>query len=403
MFRKIVTELAYSPALAEELAIYSRGLRRVKTKRQIGLLFLALGFAIQLLVTVSPPESANASNPTAFIEGGLRSIDDYLGYYDNNSENIKDLLDSLGITRADVQATELEQLDQETAFYMWNKASRQGSDDTPYTFQAKDQTTKVAYHQFAPLKELLPHKRSDGIFLAFTGSSPSVGRFAILKSSGNLLTESVRQSSCQTGPLALYIPETTDADVECPEFTASLSGSNITTNSPIDDYSANASDRILYALTIHNTSDTVLSVPLHIQLEDLLEYAQILDKGGGELDVKTKSMTWPTASLAPGETLTRDFIVQLLPTIPSTARGQYNRSSYDCIASVSFGNTLHMPVVCPFTKTIEQVIEELPQLPASTGLAFITGTTLLAIYFFARTRQLLAELRRIQRSQPGGI
>jgi hypothetical protein len=110
MFRKIVTELAYSPALAGELAVYIKHLRQEKAKRQIGLIFIALALVIQLFAALLPPESANTSDSTAFIDGGIQTLDEYLHYYDQDTENIKDLLTSLGITRTDIQSATPEQL-----------------------------------------------------------------------------------------------------------------------------------------------------------------------------------------------------------------------------------------------------------------------------------------------------
>src|SRR5690606_6594495 len=85
MFRKIVTELAYSPAVAGELTSYIRRLRQEKNRRQIGLIFIGLALVVQSFAALYPPESANTHNSWAFIEGGVRSMDEYLNYYDENT------------------------------------------------------------------------------------------------------------------------------------------------------------------------------------------------------------------------------------------------------------------------------------------------------------------------------
>ena len=108
MFRKIVTELAYSPALAGNLGHYIKQLRNETSRRQIGLIFVSLAVIVQLFANLFPPESANAHDPTTFIDGGIPSIDEYLNHYDKNDGNIQSLLNSLGIKRSEIKAAKLE-------------------------------------------------------------------------------------------------------------------------------------------------------------------------------------------------------------------------------------------------------------------------------------------------------
>lgn len=63
MFKKIVSNLPFSPALVGQLGLYSKKLRREKTTRRIGLIFVILALIVQSLAVFQPPESANAANP----------------------------------------------------------------------------------------------------------------------------------------------------------------------------------------------------------------------------------------------------------------------------------------------------------------------------------------------------
>lgn len=84
--------------------------------------------------------------------------------------------------------------------------------------------------------------------------------------------------------------------------------------------------------------------------------------------------------------------------IPIAATGQSDGSSFDCIMTNTFGNTVAINVNCPAPKYVEQVVAELPKTGASENILF--GGILLAIvvYFYARSRQLSKEVRLIRRN-----
>lgn len=64
MFRKIVSNLPFSPALVGQLGFYSKKLRKEKTIRRLGLAFVVLSIIIQSLATLQPSDSANTYNST---------------------------------------------------------------------------------------------------------------------------------------------------------------------------------------------------------------------------------------------------------------------------------------------------------------------------------------------------
>lgn len=63
MFKKIVSNLPFSPALVGQLGPYSKKLRKEKTTRRLGLIFVALALVVQSFALFQPPESANAYDP----------------------------------------------------------------------------------------------------------------------------------------------------------------------------------------------------------------------------------------------------------------------------------------------------------------------------------------------------
>lgn len=67
MFRKIVSNLPFSPALVGQLGFYAKRLRREETTRKLGLIFVILALIVQSLIVFQPPESANAASTTRII------------------------------------------------------------------------------------------------------------------------------------------------------------------------------------------------------------------------------------------------------------------------------------------------------------------------------------------------
>ena len=62
MFRKIVSNLTFSPALVGQLGFYAKRLKKEEATRRIGLIFTALALVVQSFAVFTPPESANAAN-----------------------------------------------------------------------------------------------------------------------------------------------------------------------------------------------------------------------------------------------------------------------------------------------------------------------------------------------------
>jgi hypothetical protein len=373
-------------------------------KRQIGVIFIILALIIQSFAVLFPPESANAGNTADFMEGGFSTIDEYLNYYDQDTLGIKDLLTSLGISRADIQAAHIGTLEAAPHLVLWKMTSRGDSDDdTAYGFLKSDGTTKTVYNQPLSLKNAPPGPSH----AAYIGSSSSGGWFALLKNSGNLVTKAITPLNCASQPA---VPAGTPVPVSLQDIkqcgiklTPTLTARNLTTGTPATFQKARASDHIMYTLAVKNNDSRTVSIPLSIGLADLLEYAQLIDKGGASFSQDANTLTWTSVTIPSGAVLTRSFIIRLPPVIPSTATGQSDPSSYDCIMSSSFGETTRIPVACPPSKVVEQIASNLPSLSVQANLAFATILALIAIYFYARAKQLRTELRLIRHTYQGNL
>lgn len=396
MFRKIVTELIYSPALAGRLGDFIKQMREERSKRQIGLIFITLAIVVQLFATLFPPESANAINPDVFIDGGVQSIDDYLSYYDQNTGNIRDLLASLGISRTAIEASQLSTTPQANTAATWSLINSRTQDTSVHFFQTTGGALGTAYYR--PTAATLQ---------SFVGASEQSGDwFAIETDTGRLITEKTPTTLC--APLAgsgdTLIAHSWSHNNPCKDtLSQSLSVRAITTSSSHALDIVRPSDRIAYTISVTNESAADASIMTVISLEDILEYARILDTGSGEYDYDTKTLSWPTTTVAAHDSIERNFIIQLLPTIPSTARGAYVTRSYDCIIEASFGSSTALPVDCPPAKYIERITSALPDLSATQNLIAAAGLLIGASYLYIRSRQILTELYIIRHTHIGGI
>lgn len=174
---------------------------------------------------------------------------------------------------------------------------------------------------------------------------------------------------------------------------------------------AKASDRIIYKLSVTNKGLAPEKYTFKEHIEDVLQYATLLDAGGGELvdnadaseSSTVKILTWPTITLKPGETQERIFTVQLLDKIPSMSTGTSSQGSYDCRIDNTFGNTVSINVDCPVEKkVVEQVVSELPHTGPRENIIFAGVTLAVVAYFYARSRQLKKEVRLIRRNFNAG-
>lgn len=107
MFRKIVSNLAFSPALVGQLGFYAKRLRKEEATRRIGLIFTVLALIVQSFAVFSPPQSANAANGDNVIFSGFSSKEDLLGIYDRGVDSagradIQQIYTHFGISRQDI-------------------------------------------------------------------------------------------------------------------------------------------------------------------------------------------------------------------------------------------------------------------------------------------------------------
>ena len=516
MFKKIVSQLSFSPALVGQLGFYAKRLRKEQTTRRIGLIFVALALVVQSLVVFQAPEPANAANPGDMIPGGLglganRSFNNFLGPYDRNERHLQDIYNYFGITRAEITATKF------TTFRVgdkigWGFENRAGARAVGITNASGAQVTTL-YGR--PLN--IVNDRNGDIW-AYVGYSSKVGWFAIMQYCGNLITDiypsppppppapakivanktavnttqniDATKAAAKAGDKLTYTvsvqntggtAKTVDMSDNLSDvlefskltnngggtfnattkvlswpsvnlgpgakvsktYTIQMNSSLVTTkkdckmtNNFIDKVvnvpvgcttppakievsktamnvsqgnvnattiTAKENDRITFTLTASNTGGTTKEVLFEDNIGDALEYAKLIDNGGGTYSEQTRKLSWPAVSLKAGEKQVRTFTMQILPSIPATPQGISDPSSYDCkIENAFYEEYVIIPVTCPTPKVIEQVVPELPKTGPGENMLFAGILLAVVAFFYFRSRQLNTEVRLIRRDVNGG-
>lgn len=140
MFKKIISRLPYSPSMIHSLGFYAKRLRKEEATRKIGLILTALALIVQSFTVFSPPESANAADSSDLIYGGISSGQQLMAHYDANTNNIRDLYNHLGISRANLVAAtgNLQTLNSNMGTYSWGL--------TPHFGAARGEGSYVVSH-----------------------------------------------------------------------------------------------------------------------------------------------------------------------------------------------------------------------------------------------------------------
>jgi uncharacterized repeat protein (TIGR01451 family) len=180
MFRKIVSNLPFSPALVGQLGFYAKRLRKEETTRRLGLIVTALALVMQSFAVFSPPEAANASSSADFVRGGVSSVQEFLQYYDRNHNNIKSIYDSLGIKRSEITKAKRTVIGEQSR-YNWSMTSL-------YSY-AQGQRSWNYGSGTAFYRPMRLTQQGGDRHAVFASYSKSMGWFAIKIDCGNLVTQ----------------------------------------------------------------------------------------------------------------------------------------------------------------------------------------------------------------------
>ncbi len=186
---------------------------------------------------------------------------------------------------------------------------------------------------------------------------------------------------------------TTTDDLElCLEF--AKTAANLTQNiTNANNTTAQASDEIEYTLSVKNAGKvTVPKFIIKENMNDVLEYANITNMHGGQLD-EDGYLFWPATDIKPGQVIQKRITVKVKSPIPNTPVSSSDPASFDCIMTNTFGNSesVNIKLSCAVLKTVETTTT-LPNTGPGEALAVGFGLTVIVAYFFARSRLFATEL-----------
>jgi hypothetical protein len=387
MFRKLVSNLPYSPALISEVGFYAARLKNEDATRRVTVLFVVLALIMQSLAVFAPSESANASSEQDIIRGGVSDLNDFLTRYDHNEDDVKDIYSTVGVSRAEIAAAHPGSIKTSDNTYIMSRFGQLSASQHEISMPYQRSSGGAGIRYFSPLAEVSGQYQS---FKGWIGQSASLGWFAIIQSNGGLATHGLPTSFSPVG-----------ADASSP--TKLISGENLTQNKPAEKSTVEPSDKISYTLKLSNNHPTSVTGDFSTRVADILEYANLIDTGGGTLNDGSSTLSWPNVQLAPGESQERTFVVQVLAELPSTGVGQSNPESFDCKLTVSFGNVVNVPVDCPAIKGVEAAFFQMPNIDVNGNLIFMSVLLIIVSFFALRTRQLKKEIRIIRHNFNTGI
>jgi fimbrial isopeptide formation D2 family protein len=531
MFRKIVSNLPFSPALVGQLGFYAKRLRKEESTRRIGLIFTALALVVQGFAVFSPPESANAANGNNVIYGGFSSKDQFLSMYDQNKDSaghtdLQQIYTHFGISRQDIAnstQTNFNSRDFNLSIksvgrstYEWQRTpiSISGTSTTVYEslLYKFDSTSWTTVHG-SSYPALIGKRAVDGQWFAimmgcgnpayislpppppqpaaacskltitpvtrtrFTfngtaapqnGATISSYTYVVKDNTGKVIDtrsvasgqtiNSINYDFTKDGSYTVTLtvntsvgpktapdcakPVTISPEPRCPlnpdlvasnpdckpcedDKTIWYKDKNCTSTFELgkvvknitqlkdnaNNTTAKPGDRLEYRLSVKNTGKTSGSYTLQDNMSDVLEYADVVDTGGGTLSKKDAFtpvekvgiISWPTVTLKPGESVQKIVSVQVKATIPATPQSVGNPESYNCRLVNNFsGHQTTIMVDCPTPKVVEQVVTELPKTGATENMIAAGAVLALVVYFYARARQMKKEVRLIRKDLNAG-
>ncbi len=168
---------------------------------------------------------------------------------------------------------------------------------------------------------------------------------------------------------------------------------------------AKAGNSITYTLSVKNNAKvTVQDFIVEENLADVLMYADVVDLHGGKLG-DDYIVRWPAVDIQAGATFNKQITVKIKSPIPETPASPGNPSGFDLVLTNVYGNAINIKLPNTPVKTIEMATTTLPNTGPGEVLAISVTVTVIASYFFARSRLIGKELDlvRAEYTTSGGL
>lgn len=167
----------------------------------------------------------------------------------------------------------------------------------------------------------------------------------------------------------------------------------------------NPGDSIEYTLSVTNRgSETRKAYVIEENLEDVLEYADLIDANGATYtESPIRMLTWKPVDIRPNETVTRTVLVKIKSPLPATPASTSDPLSYDMKLVNKYGDTIELTLPKTPVKTVEQTVSSLPNTGLGANVAITTTILVLATYFFFRSKTIVKELGLVRQQFNHGV
>ncbi len=157
---------------------------------------------------------------------------------------------------------------------------------------------------------------------------------------------------------------------------------------------ANPGDSIEYTLSVKNLSKQERKgFVMEENMEDVLEYADIIDASGAQFTEKpVRMLSWAPVDIQPNETISRTILIKIKSPLPSTPASTSDPLSHDMKLVNVYGDTVVIDLPSNPIKTVEHTVSVLPSTGTGTNVFISTMLIATVVYFYFRNRLMVKEL-----------
>lgn len=407
MFKKLLTNLPFNPSLLGQVNFYTQRLRNEAFVRGVGLSTLVLALVIQTFAVISPPQHSLARSTNDILYGGFTTKTQVVQHCVNDDQDFKKILDYYGVSCAvlsdkgvttTIKSTDHnKQLDSLGRNPQPATNAKNGKPSDQYevkipgvgTFYMKNLWYWDTYSYSSYKVIQVTNKYGNVIYVMYDcGNIVTVGKYT------PPAPPAPKPAPKPTPTAPTPAPKPTPIASPSPTLSFEKKARNDTKNiANADGTVADPANVIIYTLTVKNSGDgDYKNFVFDENLNDVLEYADMNDFGGGTL-TSTNHLVWPARTVAAGQTQTVSFAVKVKSPIPSTPQSSSDPASFDlCMANVFFDKSVTICVKAPVSKQVEAATTTLPNTGPGTSLMVTFGIVAMVGYFFARNRLMVEEL-----------
>lgn len=401
MFRKLVSNLPFSPSLINQIGFYTTRLKKEQLTRKLGLFVTLLALTIQTLTLIVPAQATLAASDNDIIYNGNGKTKAGIieAYFNNRDQlgrtDIRAIFQTYKITALELNEAKVVTIRSTRANNYWSIGRSPRGYGGEVTVQVPNGPLLYSrtLHGWAENRD----------WKALEVNTASGIRWILLEC-GNIVTKQP-SSGAVIKPVDKPIAEKDDQ----PSFNLELhkTARNISQQiSNANGTTALPGDTVEYTLSVTNRSPQVRrGFVIEENVSDILEYANITDASGANFSTTPiKMLSWTAVDIKPNETIKRTVLIQIKSPLPTTPVATSDPSSYDMKLVNRYGaDTVQIYLPRNSIKTVEYTVNTLPSTGLGTNIAMSTLLVMVVTYFYFRSRTSVKELVLIRQQFNHGL